>query len=178
MRLTTKGRFAVTAMIDLALRGRDGPVTLSAISQRQRISLSYLEQLFGKLRRHKLVESTRGPGGGYSLGRKANAITVADIIFSIEDDSADKRDQNATPDSLAAGRCSTDELWASVNRRTVEFLDSVNLQSLVDEQVAKGVQIDAAQPRRVSAVAPTRAKPIRVNAPNSVFALGRALAKR
>src|SRR5512140_2370425 len=80
MRLTTKGRFAVTAMIDLALRQNNGPVTLAAISQRQQISLSYLEQLFGKLRRHELVESTRGPGGGYSLGRKATDITVADII--------------------------------------------------------------------------------------------------
>ena len=79
MRLTTKGRFAVTAMIDLALRQNTGPVTLAAISQRQQISLSYLEQLFGKLRRHELVESTRGPGGGYSLGRKAADITVADI---------------------------------------------------------------------------------------------------
>jgi Rrf2 family transcriptional regulator, iron-sulfur cluster assembly transcription factor len=80
MRLTTKGRFAVTAMIDLALRQSSGPVTLAAISQRQQISLSYLEQLFGKLRRNDLVESTRGPGGGYTLGRKASDITVADII--------------------------------------------------------------------------------------------------
>jgi Rrf2 family iron-sulfur cluster assembly transcriptional regulator len=85
MRLTTKGRFAVTAMIDLALRQDTGPVTLAAISQRQRISLSYLEQLFGKLRRHELVESTRGPGGGYSLGRKAGDITVADIIVSVDE---------------------------------------------------------------------------------------------
>ena len=76
MRLTTKGRFAVTAMIDLALRQNNGPVTLAAISQRQRISLSYLEQLFGKLRRHELVESTRGPGGGYTLARKAGDITL------------------------------------------------------------------------------------------------------
>lgn len=85
MRLTTKGRFAVTAMIDLALRQNTGPVTLAAISQRQQISLSYLEQLFGKLRRHELVESTRGPGGGYSLGRKASEITVADIIVSVDE---------------------------------------------------------------------------------------------
>jgi len=81
MRLTTKGRFAVTAMIDLALRQQGGPVTLSAISQRQNISLSYLEQLFGKLRRHELVESVRGPGGGYTLSRLARNITVADIIL-------------------------------------------------------------------------------------------------
>src|SRR3546814_14624448 len=82
MRLTTKGRFAVTAMIDLALRHQSGPVTLAAISSRQNISLSYLEQLFGKLRRHELVDSMRGPGGGYSLGRLARNITVADIIFA------------------------------------------------------------------------------------------------
>ena len=85
MRLTTKGRFAVTAMIDLALRQNNGPVTLAAISQRQQISLSYLEQLFGKLRRHELVESTRGPGGGYTLARKAGDITVADIIVSVDE---------------------------------------------------------------------------------------------
>ena len=84
MRLTTKGRFAVTAMIDLGLRQSSGPVTLAAISQRQQISLSYLEQLFGKLRRHELVESTRGPGGGYTLARKAADITVAEIITSEE----------------------------------------------------------------------------------------------
>ena len=85
MRLTTKGRFAVTAMIDLGLRQNSGPVTLAAISQRQQISLSYLEQLFGKLRRHELVESTRGPGGGYSLARSPAQITVADIILSVDE---------------------------------------------------------------------------------------------
>ena len=85
MRLTTKGRFAVTAMIDLGLRSHTGPVALAAISQRQQISLSYLEQLFGKLRRHELVESTRGPGGGYSLGRNAGDITVADIIVAVDE---------------------------------------------------------------------------------------------
>lgn len=83
MRLTTKGRFAVTAMIDLALRQHSGPVTLSAISQRQSISLSYLEQLYGKLRRHELVDSVRGPGGGYTLARLARNITVADIILRL-----------------------------------------------------------------------------------------------
>ena len=175
MRLTTKGRFAVTAMIDLALRERTGPVTLAAISQRQRISLSYLEQLFGKLRRHKLVQSTRGPGGGYSLGRKAADITVADILFSIEEEPAEKHDD---PHAGADGRCNTEELWASLNRRTVEFLDSVTLQSLVLEQLAKGVKIEREQPevKRVPASAPAPKRP-RVNAPNSVFALG-TLAKR
>jgi len=83
MRLTTKGRFAVTAMIDLALRQEQGPVTLAGISQRQHISLSYLEQLFGKLRRHEIVESVRGPGGGYNLARRAEDVTVADIIIAV-----------------------------------------------------------------------------------------------
>ena len=85
MRLTTKGRFAVTAMIDLALRQADGPVTLAGISARQEISLSYLEQLFSKLRRHEIVESVRGPGGGYNLGRPAAKVTVADIIIAVDE---------------------------------------------------------------------------------------------
>ena len=85
MRLTTKGRFAVTAMVDLALRQAGGPVTLSAISERQKISLSYLEQLFGKLRRHELVSSVRGPGGGYKLAKAAPSLTVADIILAVDE---------------------------------------------------------------------------------------------
>src|SRR5690606_20107743 len=85
MRLTTKGRFAVTAMIDLGLRQHSGPVTLAAISDRQNISLSYLEQLFGRLRRHELVNSVRGPGGGYLLARLARNITVADIVLAVDE---------------------------------------------------------------------------------------------
>ena len=85
MRLTTKGRFAVTAMIDLALRESDGPVTLAGIAERQQISLSYLEQLFGKLRRNQLVASTRGPGGGYTLAKPLAAVTVADIISAVDE---------------------------------------------------------------------------------------------
>jgi Rrf2 family iron-sulfur cluster assembly transcriptional regulator len=177
MRLTTKGRFAVTAMIDLALRQNNGPVTLAAISQRQQISLSYLEQLFGKLRRHELVESTRGPGGGYTLGRKASEITVADIIVSVDepiDATQCAGKENCNGDG---GRCMTHELWSQLNQRMVEFLDSVNLQKLVDEQLAKGVQIeDKPAVKRAISSAPV-VKPIRVNAPNSVFALGSALAK-
>ena len=85
MRLTTKGRFAVTAMIDLALRSGEGPVTLAGISERQKISLSYLEQLFGKLRRYSLVDSVRGPGGGYCLARPGGQITVADIVRAVDE---------------------------------------------------------------------------------------------
>lgn len=133
MRLTTKGRFAVTAMIDLALREHQGPVTLAGISQRQKISLSYLEQLFGKLRRHELVESTRGPGGGYTLARAARGITVADIIFAV-DEPLDATRCGGKEDCDGGGPCMTHELWSTLNRKMVEYLDSVTLQSLVDKQ--------------------------------------------
>jgi Rrf2 family iron-sulfur cluster assembly transcriptional regulator len=136
MRLTTKGRFAVTAMIDLGLRQDKGPVTLSAISQRQKISLSYLEQLFGRLRRHELVESMRGPGGGYRLARPGRDITVADIIYAV-DEPLDATQCGGKQNCLDDQVCMTHELWASLNRHMVDFLDSVSLQDLVDEQRQK-----------------------------------------
>jgi Rrf2 family iron-sulfur cluster assembly transcriptional regulator len=177
MRLTTKGRFAVTAMIDLALRQSNGPVTLAAISQRQQISLSYLEQLFGKLRRHQLVESTRGPGGGYTLGRKATEISVADIILSV-DEPIDATHCAGKENCLGeSGRCMTHELWTSLNQRMIEFLNSVHLQKLVDDQLAKGLQVEEKPMNRRAISALPVVKPIRVNAPNSVFALGNAFAK-
>ena len=117
MRLTTKGRFAVTAMIDLAQRQHQGPVTLAGISQRQEISLSYLEQLFGKLRRHEIVESVRGPGGGYNLARRPEDITVADIIIAVDepiDATQCGGKQNCHADGEAKGtRCMTHDLWAT-----------------------------------------------------------------
>jgi len=133
MRLTTKGRFAVTAMIDLALREHNGPVTLAGISQRQKISLSYLEQLFGKLRRHELVESTRGPGGGYTLGRVAKDVTVADIIFAV-DEPLDATQCGGKENCQDDQRCMTHDLWANLNARMVDYLDSVSLQDLVEQQ--------------------------------------------
>jgi len=177
MRLTTKGRFAVTAMIDLALRQSNGPVTLAAISQRQQISLSYLEQLFGKLRRHELVESTRGPGGGYTLARKAADITVADIILSV-DEPIDATHCGGKENCLGeAGRCMTHELWSALNARMVEFLDSVTLQKLVEEQLAKGLMVeDKPSMKRAISALPV-VKTVRVNTPNSVFALGNAFSK-
>jgi Rrf2 family transcriptional regulator, iron-sulfur cluster assembly transcription factor len=177
MRLTTKGRFAVTAMIDLALRQNSGPVTLAAISQRQQISLSYLEQLFGKLRRNELVESTRGPGGGYTLARKASEITVADIIVSVDEPIDATQCGGKENCQGEGGRCMTHELWASLNARMVEFLDSVTLQKMVDEQLAKGLQVES-KPMIKKAISPMpMSKPIRINAPNSVFALGNAFSK-
>jgi Rrf2 family iron-sulfur cluster assembly transcriptional regulator len=144
MRLTTKGRFAVTAMIDLAMRQHSGPVTLAAISQRQNISLSYLEQLFGKLRRHELVDSVRGPGGGYSLARLARNVTVADIIFAVDEpldatSCAGKQDCTSGKDGKS-GKCMTHELWATLNRKMVDYLDSVSLQDLVDQQRVRQLQ--------------------------------------
>ena len=177
MRLTTKGRFAVTAMIDLALREHAGPVALAAISARQQISLSYLEQLFGKLRRHELVESTRGPGGGYSLGRKAEEITVADIIVAV-DEPLDATGCGGKGDCMGedSGKCMTHDLWAGLNAKMIEFLDSVTLKKLVDEQIAKGISIEEQPVKRAISSQPV-VKPIKVTAPNSVFALGSALTK-
>ena len=141
MRLTTKGRFAVTAMIDLALRQGKGPVTLSGISQRQAISLSYLEQLFGKLRRHEIVESIRGPGGGYSLARRADQVTVADIIIAVDEPldatQCGGKENCHGADAATGARCMTHELWATLNEKMVDYLDSVSLQDLVDQQKHK-----------------------------------------
>jgi Rrf2 family iron-sulfur cluster assembly transcriptional regulator len=137
MRLTTKGRFAVTAMIDLALRQEHGPVTLAGISQRQEISLSYLEQLFGKLRRHEIVESVRGPGGGYNLARKADNVTVADIIIAVDEpiDATQCGSKGHCHGSHI--QCMTHDLWATLNTKMVDYLDSVSLQDLVNQQKQK-----------------------------------------
>jgi Rrf2 family iron-sulfur cluster assembly transcriptional regulator len=154
MRLTTKGRFAVTAMIDLAMRQHQGPVTLAGISQRQKISLSYLEQLFGKLRRHELVESTRGPGGGYTLARPAKSVTVADIIFAV-DEPLDATQCGGKENCHDDGPCMTHELWSNLNKRMVEYLDSVTLGELVEQQ--KGREASNRQPREISVLKEHRA---------------------
>ena len=134
MRLTTKGRFAVTAMIDLALRGGDGPVTLAGISERQNISLSYLEQLFGKLRRHHLVDSVRGPGGGYCLSRPSVQITVADIVRAV-DEPLDATQCGGKQNCHDEQRCMTHHLWSNLNQRIYAYLDSVSLSALVKREV-------------------------------------------
>jgi Rrf2 family transcriptional regulator, iron-sulfur cluster assembly transcription factor len=171
MRLTTKGRFAVTAMIDLAMRNHLGPVTLAGISQRQDISLSYLEQLFGKLRRHELVDSVRGPGGGYSLARKAEELTVADIIVAVDEPlDATQCGGKENCNTQDGGRCMTHELWATLNSKMIEYLDSVSLKDLVEQNLAKGYSVEAT-PRKLSISPVPVVKPIRVNAPNSVFNL-------
>lgn len=150
MRLTTKGRFAVTAMLDLALRHQHGPVTLAGIGQRQGISLSYLEQLFGKLRRHALVDSVRGPGGGYRLARPGDKVSVADIILAV-DEPLDATRCGGMENCKEDRRCMTHDLWAALNDKLYEFLDSVTLQDLVNEQLAKNGNVTVLMDRRRAA---------------------------
>jgi Rrf2 family iron-sulfur cluster assembly transcriptional regulator len=133
MRLTTKGRFAVTAMLDLALRGNKGPVTLAGISERRDISLSYLEQLFSRLRRNELVESVRGPGGGYYLARKLDEVSVADIIRAV-DEPIDATQCGGKENCHDEHRCLTHDLWTGLNAHIYEYLDSVTLATLVARQ--------------------------------------------
>lgn len=131
MRLTTKGRFAVTAMVDLAMRDSKGPVTLASISERQGISLSYLEQLFGKLRRKELVESVRGPGGGYYLARAADKLSIAEIILAV-DEPLDATSCGGRGDCHDSKPCITHDLWMGLNEKIFDYLESVNLQQLVE----------------------------------------------
>jgi len=154
MRLTTKGRFAVTAMIDLGLRSHAGPVALAAISQRQQISLSYLEQLFGKLRRRALVESVRGPGGGYNLARDASLLTVADIINAVEE-SIDSTQCGGKENCHDNQRCMTHDLWEELNATVHGFLSRVTLAHLVEKQRTKPVSVVAPRTRSSRADGPT-----------------------
>jgi len=141
MRLTTKGRFAVTAMIDVAMHGTKGPVTLAGVSDRQKISLSYLEQLFGKLRRAGLVESVRGPGGGYRLAKDMAAVSVADVIVAV-DEPIDATQCGGKENCQEDGqRCMTHELWTNLNSHIFQYLRSVNLAQLVAAQDKSGVNV-------------------------------------
>jgi len=147
MRLTTKGRFAVTAMVDLALRDGGGPVTLAEISSRQKISLSYLEQLFGKLRRHALVDSVRGPGGGYRLGKTSERISVAEIILAV-DEPIDATQCGGKENCRDEQKCLTHDLWATLNDRIFGYLESVTLRQLVDNQRAKDSGVNTVRDMR------------------------------
>ena len=131
MRLTTKGRYAVTAMLDLALHHEDGPVTLAEIAKRQGISLSYLEQLFAQLRRRGLVSSTRGPGGGYRLGSDADKIVVSDVIRAV-DESVDATRCGGKQNCHEHGRCLTHDLWEDLSARIQDFLSDIDLAQLIE----------------------------------------------
>jgi Rrf2 family iron-sulfur cluster assembly transcriptional regulator len=147
MRLTTKGRYAVTAMLDLALHYNDGPITLADISQRQGISLSYLEQLFSRLRKQELVDSTRGPGGGYRLSRDSHDIAVADVITAVDEKVETTRCgglSNCQDDS----QCLTHDLWTELSSQIHSFLMGISLGNLVERQ---GVQEVAARQDKAEA---------------------------
>ena len=169
MRMSTKGRFAVNALIDLALREPSGPVALATISQRQQISLSYLEQLFSRLRKEGLVESTRGPGGGYTLGRAAEQFSVADIVTAVDEPGEVPGDEERSMGMSKA-------LWLRLNEVMLDHMRTITLASLVQEQVAQGVEVEARPVRRAIAPQPV-VKPVRTTAPNSVFAFGRSFAR-
>lgn len=138
MKLTSKGRYAVTAILDLAFHATPGPVTLSDISRRQDISLSYLEQLFTRLRKQQLVRSTRGPGGGYSLNRPANEIAVAEIVSAV-DESVDTTRCSGANNCHDGQQCLAHELWDDLSQQIYGFLNEINLQDLMDESSIKDV---------------------------------------
>lgn len=138
MRLTTKGRYAVTAMLDLALHGADGPVSLAEISSRQDISLSYLEQLFARLRRRQLVSSVRGPGGGYRLGRSCDDIFVAQIIDAV-DEAVDATGCGGKADCQQGEVCLTHHLWQDLSDQIHGFLSQISLATLVERREVRHV---------------------------------------
>ncbi len=164
MRLTTKGRYAVTAMLDLALNNNQGPITLADISQRQGISLSYLEQLFSRLRRQGLVVSTRGPGGGYRLGRLADEIVIAEIISAV-DENVDATKCKGLKNCNDSRACLTHQLWTDLSDEIREFLDGITLAQVLEKrpnEVSKEVaRQEKAQTRTTRRSEPRRSEPRR-----------------
>ena len=144
MKLTTKGRYAVTAMLDLALHAEEGPVSLAEISQRQEISLSYLEQLFSRLRKNGLVTSTRGPGGGYRVARDLDKVAVSEIIGAVNE-SVDATQYAGKENCHSHGRCLTHDLWEGLSEQIEDFLSGVSLQNMIDQRRVKAVSIQQDQ---------------------------------
>ncbi len=140
MRLTTKGRYAVTAVLDLAFHQEKGPVSLAAISERQCISLSYLEQLFAKLRRNGIVSSTRGPGGGYKLNRKADEISVSDVILAV-DESVKMAGCEEADNCQGDYQCLTHDLWQELSNEIRGFLDGISLAEIMANQNVMEVSV-------------------------------------
>jgi len=133
MKLTSKGRYAVTAMLDIALNQSKGPITLAMISERQDISLSYLEQIFAKLKKSGLVLSARGPGGGYRLSRDASEISVSEVIGAVNED-LEPRKCRGKSNCQNGVQCLSHELWADLSGMINEFLDGVTLQQIIDRR--------------------------------------------
>lgn len=153
MRLTTKGRYAVTAMLDLAIHGGQGPITLADVAQRQNISLSYLEQLFARLRKRELVSSVRGPGGGYVLGRDAGEIDIASVILAV-DENVDTTRCGGAHNCQNNERCLTHDLWRDLSDRIYQYLGQISLLQLMERRGVQSVAqrqddaMSAAQPAR------------------------------
>ena len=146
MKLITRGRYAVTAMLDLALHSEDGPVSLADISDRQEISLSYLEQLFSRLRRNDLVTSTRGPGGGYTVARPLSEVVVADIVLAVNE-SVDATQCSGQKNCHPHGRCLTHDLWESLSQQVENFLRGISLADLINCEPVR--QVAEKQSQRV-----------------------------
>lgn len=140
MKMTTKGRYAVTAMLDLAIHNSQGSVSLADIAKRQNISQTYLEQLFNKLKHHGLVKSTRGPGGGYQLAIEPEIITVARIIYSV-DESINITRCNGKQDCQDSLRCLTHDLWMEFNLNISQFLNNITLGNLLKRDTVKQVAL-------------------------------------
>ena len=168
MRLSTRSRFAITTMIDLALRDSDSPVPLSELAQRHRISLSYLEMVFSKLRKSGLVQSTRGPGGGYSLAADGASVTVADIIGAIEV-LTEGRSEEARRECVLNPQA----LWDSLHTAVFDHMRTITLKSLADVQRAQGIKLPAQQVARKGVLEKVERRVVQPNVPNSVFALGK-----
>lgn len=144
MKLTTKGRYAVTAMLDLAMHYGEGPINLAEISSRQCISLSYLEQLFSRLRKRGLVDSARGPGGGYLLGRVADEISVSDVIRAV-DETVDATRCGGSRDCQGKRGCLTHDLWEGLSTQIDDFLSAISLGDLVEQKRAKQTTVQPPQ---------------------------------
>ena len=140
MRLTTKGRYAVTAVLDLALHQDKGPVSLAAISDRQGISLSYLEQLFSKLRRNDVVSSTRGPGGGYKLTNNVDQVSVSDVILAV-DESCKVVDCKDSEGCNGGYQCLTHDLWQELSNEIRTFLDGITLSEIMSQEAVNDIKI-------------------------------------
>lgn len=155
MKMSTKGRYAVMAMIDIAQHSDGGPVSLAAIAERQDISQEYLEQLFGKLRKAKIVESARGPGGGYKLARPASEVAVAEIIASVDEELQFTRCGGDAVEGCVKGeRCNAHDLWSSLGRQMMYFLSSVTLEDVVEKRnLALAATIKQTKDRHVRPVA-------------------------
>jgi Rrf2 family iron-sulfur cluster assembly transcriptional regulator len=157
MRLTTKGRYAVTAMLDLAIHCNQGPITLADISQRQGISLSYLEQLFSRLRKKGLVDSARGPGGGYRLSRGADAIAIADVIAAVDETVDATRCHGMKNCQEEDQTCLTHQLWFDLSSQIREFLSNITLAQVIDRrsnEISKGITFCQASCRPENHVTP------------------------